>query len=187
MNRNNVVLLLLLIVISSGLVQAQETKAWWESGHWKWPVENPQAKQMSLVEVDGNHFINQKGDTLFFRGLAVSDPDKVEAQGYWNINHFRHVKEMGANVVRIPIHPVAWRERTPEKYLALLDSAVSWCTDLEMYIMIDWHSIGNLGMELFQNPMYNTTKKETYEFWKTIAIFNTYCNKSVASSMISAC
>ena len=72
-------------------------------------------------------------------------------------------------IVRIPVHPVAWRERTPEKYLELLDEAVDWCTDLGMYVIIDWHSIGNLWMELFQDPMYNTTKIETYEFWRTIA------------------
>jgi hypothetical protein len=60
--------------------------------------------------------------------------------------------------------------RTPAKYLALLDQAVEWCTELGMYIDIDWHSIGNLGMELFQDPVYNTTRQETYEFWRTIAM-----------------
>jgi aryl-phospho-beta-D-glucosidase BglC (GH1 family) len=72
-------------------------------------------------------------------------------------------------LVRIPVHPVAWRERTPAKYMQLLDSAVNWCTALGMYVIIDWHSIGNLKMELFQDPMYNTTQKETFEFWQTIA------------------
>jgi len=72
-------------------------------------------------------------------------------------------------LVRIPVHPVAWRERTPAKYLQLLDQAVEWCTDLGMYIIIDWHSIGNLKMELFQDPMYNTTQKETFEFWQAIS------------------
>lgn len=38
-----------------------------------------------------------------------------------------------------------------------------------MYVVIDWHSIGNLGMELFQDPSYNTSHTETYEFWRTIA------------------
>jgi hypothetical protein len=38
-----------------------------------------------------------------------------------------------------------------------------------MYVMIDWHTIGNLEMELFQDPMYNTSKQETYQFWRTIA------------------
>jgi aryl-phospho-beta-D-glucosidase BglC (GH1 family) len=119
--------------------------------------------------VKGNKFINSKGDTILFRGLAISDPDKIERQGHWNKKHFEKAKETGALIVRIPVHPVAWRERTPEKYLELLDQAVEWCTDLGMYVVIDWHSIGNLGMELFQNPMYNTSKQETYEFWRTIA------------------
>jgi endoglucanase len=149
--------------------QEKETKQWWESGPWQRPKPNPQAKLLPLIQVEGNKFVNSKGDTLLFRGLSISDPDKLESQGVWNKNHFEKVKEMGAMMVRIPVHPVAWRNRTPEKYLALLDKAVAWCTELEMYVMIDWHSIGNLQMELFQNPMYNTTKKETYEFWRAIA------------------
>ncbi len=59
--------------------------------------------------------------------------------------------------------------KCPEKYLALLDQALEWCTELDMYIIIDWHTIGNLKTELFQNPMYNTTMKETFEFWRAVA------------------
>jgi aryl-phospho-beta-D-glucosidase BglC (GH1 family) len=46
---------------------------------------------------------------------------------------------------------------------------VDWCTALDLHIIIDWHSIGNLRTELFQSPMYDTTQKETFEFWRTIA------------------
>ena len=46
---------------------------------------------------------------------------------------------------------------------------MEWCTELEMYVIIDWHTIGNLKTEIFQDPMYNTTMRETYEFWRTIA------------------
>ena len=76
---------------------------------------------------------------------------------------------MGAKVVRIPVHPVAWRGRTPAEYIKLLDQAVEWCTDLNMYIMLDWHSIGNLTTGLFQDPMYETTLQETYSFWRIMA------------------
>ena len=65
--------------------------------------------------------------------------------------------------------PLPGAARTPEEYLPLLDQAVQWCTDLDLHVIIDWHSIGNLKMELFQNPMYDTTERETYEFWRTIA------------------
>jgi len=147
----------------------QETRPWFQDGPFRFPKPNPKAKVLPLIKVEGNKFVNPEGQAMLFRGLSISDPDKIERQGHWNKEHFEKVREMGAMIVRIPVHPVAWRERTPEKYLELLDQAVEWCTDLGMYIIIDWHSIGNLGMELFQNPMYNTSKSETYQFWRTIA------------------
>jgi hypothetical protein len=143
--------------------------AWWNDPPPPQPKKNPKAKSLPLIHVYKNKFVNAKGDTILFRGLSISDPDKIERQGHWNKHHFEKVKELGTMLVRIPVHPIAWRERTPVKYFQLLDSAVEWCTDLGMYIIIDWHSIGNLKMELFQDPMYNTSQKETYEFWRTVA------------------
>jgi aryl-phospho-beta-D-glucosidase BglC (GH1 family) len=165
----SIFVMLLVVAACIQFISAQETRPWYQDGPWRLPKPNPKAKVLPLIKVVGNKFVNAYGDTILFRGLSISDPDKVERQGHWNKDHFEKVKEMGAMVVRIPVHPVAWRERTPERYLELLDQAVEWCTDLGMYVIIDWHSIGNLGMELFQNPMYNTSKAETYQFWRTIA------------------
>ncbi len=124
---------------------------------------------LPLIQVKGNRLVNSLGDTILFRGLAIADPDKIEGQGHWNKELFAKIRELGATIVRIPIHPVAWRERTPEKYLKLLDQAIEWCTDESLYVVIDWHSIGNLEEGLFQNPEYNTSLQETYNFWRTIA------------------
>jgi len=165
----NLFTLLLIALLLFPDLNAQETRPWYENGPWRRPIENPKAKILPLISVSGNSFVNPEGDTMLFRGLAISDPDKIEHQGHWKKYHFEKVKETGAMLVRIPVHPVAWRDRTPAKYLELLDQAVEWCTDLQMYVVIDWHSIGNLEMELFQNPMYNTSKQETYQFWRTIA------------------
>ena len=149
--------------------QQKKYHEWWYDRHPGKPLNNTDPKKLPLIKVKGNKFVDSNRDTILFRGLSISDPDKIEHQGHWNKNHFVKVKEMGTMLVRIPVHPVAWRERTPEKYLKLLDKAVEWCTELGIYIIIDWHTIGNLKMELFQNPMYNTTQRETYEFWRTIA------------------
>ncbi len=127
------------------------------------------AQTLARISVSGNHFVNDKGERVLFRGLSIADPDKVEKNGHWNRAFFQHVKDMGTMLVRLPVHPAAFRNRTPERYLVLLDSAVAWCTALGMYVDIDWHSIGNLEMELFQDPIYNTTQRETFEFWRTIA------------------
>jgi endoglucanase len=133
-------------------------------------ADNPNAKKLSLITVKGNRFINAQGDTLLLRGIAIADADKIEQEGRWNKNIFVQMKKFGATIIRLPVHPAAWRMRTPVKYLQLLDQAVDWCTELGLYVIIDWHCIGNLHMELFQNPEYITTKQETYEFWRIIAI-----------------
>lgn len=121
------------------------------------------------VSVKGACFVQENGDTLVFRGLSISDPDKIKAAGRWSKRHFEIIKSWGAQLVRIPVHPSAWRARGEADYLKMLDEAVQWCTELGMYVIIDWHSIGNLQMELFQDPMYDTTKKETFTFWRTMA------------------
>ncbi len=164
----------LLFCLLSSSIFAQDTTAtkvstpWWK-GNYHWPKKNPKARNLPLIRVAGNKFIDANNDTLLFRGLSIADPDKIDQEGQWKPELFNQLKEMGVRLVRIPVHPIAWRERTPDKYLVLLDSAVSWCTDLGIYVDIDWHSIGNLEMELFQDAMYNTTQKETYEFWRTIS------------------
>ena len=147
----------------------QRTHAWWRD---RGPRQRPNTtdnKKLPLISVRGNKFVDPDGNTILFRGLSISDPDKIEMQGHWNKEHFVKVKEMGATLVRIPIHPVAWRERTPAKYIKLLDQAVAWCTELEMYVILDWHTIGNLETGVFQDPMYDTSKQETYNFWRTMA------------------
>jgi aryl-phospho-beta-D-glucosidase BglC (GH1 family) len=163
--KKNILLAIFLFVCFTARTQ----EAWFIDPPWSMSQPNPKAKEMALVKVQGNRFVTPDGKTILFRGIAISDPDKVERQGHWNKSHFEKVKDLGANIVRIPIHPVAWRERTPEAYLKLLDQAVEWCTDLKMYVMLDWHTIGNLEMEMFQDPMYVTTKQETYDFWRKIA------------------
>jgi len=142
---------------------------WWNDRPVGGRPYTANARKMALISVKGNKFIDPQGKTVLFRGLSISDPDKLEGQGHWTKEHFAKVKEMGAMVVRIPVHPVAWRERTPAEYLKLLDQAVEWCTDLDLYIDLDWHSIGNLTTGLFQDPMYDTSQQETYNFWRTVA------------------
>jgi endoglucanase len=145
------------------------SREWWNLRHPGNPLNSPNARKLPRIAVRGNAFVDAQGKVLVLRGLSISDPDKIEYQGHWTKAHFEKVKGTGAEVVRIPVHPVAWRERTPAGYLAILDQAVEWCTELGMYVIIDWHTIGNLKTELFQDPMYNTSMRETFEFWRTIA------------------
>jgi len=106
---------------------------------------------------------------MVFRGVSTSDPDRLEKAGHWNKAYLEATREWNSNVVRFPVHPSAWRERGQENYFQLLDDGIRWAGELSMYVIIDWHSIGNLQTEIFQAAMYVTTKSETCKFWSAIA------------------
>jgi len=134
--------------------------------------------QLPRVSVEGNHFVDPNGKTIVFRGLCASDPDKLSKGEHWNKDYFATAKSWGANIIRLPVHPAAWRSQGQERYLKLLDQGVAWAAEQGIYVIIDWHSIGNLRTELFQtgfSPLhltehqYDTTLKETFEFWRLMA------------------
>ena len=140
------------------------------------PVWTKNAKLLPLIRVEGNRLVNSNGDTVLFHGLSVADLDNLEQRGQWSKNLFVEAKKLGATIVRLPVHPGAWRDRTPEKYLLLLDQAVEWCREESLYVDIDWHSIGNLEQGIYQDPSYYTNLQETSNFWRTIASRYTGCN-----------
>jgi aryl-phospho-beta-D-glucosidase BglC (GH1 family) len=130
---------------------------------------NAQSSALEQIKVKGNQFVTEDGKPFIFRGLNTSDPDNLKKNGHWDKAYFVEIKNWGANIVRFPIHPTTWRKQGKEQYLKMLDEGVKWATELGIYVIIDWHSIGNLRTEMFQADMYETTKKETFEFWRTIA------------------
>ncbi len=145
-------------------------KSIWKAGAWLRPTPNPKAELLPLISVKGNRFVDPSGAPMLFRGVSIADPDFIVERGQWNRELFVSIKALGANLVRIPVHPVAWRTRTPAGYIELLDQAVDWCTDLGIHVIIDWHSIGNLKSGMFQSPMYNTSREETFDFWRRMAM-----------------
>src|SRR5262245_17564871 len=114
--------LILIVLFCCGTLLAQATQPhWYERPQQpRRPTTNPDARKLPLIRVEQNHFVDPEGKTILFRGVSIADPDLLERQGHWNKQLFEHVRELGANIVRLPVHPAAWRERTPEKYLQLL-------------------------------------------------------------------
>src|SRR5271170_5498314 len=114
-NRSYLSSLAILILISLSVqdIQAQEPAVkktndhpWWNPGFRGRPKANPRAALLPRITVYKNKLVNTNGDTLLLRGLSVADPDKLENQGHWNRQLFEKLKEMGAMLVRIPVHPV---------------------------------------------------------------------------------
>jgi aryl-phospho-beta-D-glucosidase BglC (GH1 family) len=127
------------------------------------------ARDQDIIRVQGNRFVDEAGNTFVFRGVSIADPDKLATEGQWKQGLFQEIKRWGANTVRLPIHPRAWRSRGQAEYLKLIDQAVVWANELDLYLIIDWHSIGFLGSGNYQHPGYVTDKQETLRFWHDIA------------------
>lgn len=126
-------------------------------------------EQLPKVEVKGKDFVAE-GKTFRLRGVSMSDPDKLERAGHWNIEYFKLAKSWGCNVVRFPIHTYTWRYRGKDDYCSLLDKGIEWARQTGMYVVLDWHAIGNLHSDSWPGFNYMTNKKETAEFWKEMAI-----------------
>lgn len=125
--------------------------------------------RMSKISVDGNRFVNEEGETVVFRGVSTADPYALEERGVWGREYFEEIAAWNANVVRIPVHPVWWREKGEDAFLAMLDDAVRWSAELGMYVIIDWHSIGNPLTNVYHRPIYLTDQGETFRFWYAVA------------------
>lgn len=123
----------------------------------------------SFIRVDGNRFIDDKGKTFIFRGVSIADPAKLLQEKQWQQSLFQELKHWGVNTIRLPIHPNSWRALGREEYFKLLDQAVVWANALNIYLIIDWHSIGFLASGNYQHPMYYTDIQETFRFWHDIA------------------
>lgn len=125
--------------------------------------------QLPRISVDGNRFVNEAGEPVVFRGVAMSDPQALLDRGQWGRRYFEVAAEWNANLVRIPVHPKSWRTLGEDAYLALLDEAVQWAGELGMHVIIDWHTIGNPLTGIFHRDIYETSRDETFRFWYTIA------------------
>jgi hypothetical protein len=166
-------LMLVAISVSSGFATAGDVKE--GSGDW-WYVPYPEpfdasklGGDLQFIHVEGNRFVDEDGNTRIFHGVNISDPDKLEKNGKWSKAHFEVIKSWGADLVRVPVHPVAWKGRGKAEYFKLLDQAVTWASEVGLYLNIEWHGIGNLETEVFQHPMHYTTRQETYNFWRDIS------------------
>ena len=133
------------------------------------PAETKATVALPVIAVQGNRFVDPNGKTVIFRGLALSDPAELAKKKQWGRHYFEEAKKWNANVVRIPIHPADWRRVGEAAYLTMLDEAVQWSGELGMYVIIDWHTIGNLLTGVYHTPRYLTSRDETFRFWYTIA------------------
>jgi endoglucanase len=124
----------------------------------------------SELQVSGNQIINAEGSIILLKGLMPPDPARLHSENKFSQDFFLGMRDTGANVIRIPVHPENWVN--DKDYLwRYLDPIVTWAGETNMYVIIDWHYIGNVATgagpempDIAFNP-----KNLTLEFWKLTA------------------
>ena len=105
------------------------------------------------------------------KGLNICDIFVLKEEGHWSEDYIKKAALWGAQILRVPIHPGNYRKYGKNQFFILLDEAIKWSKKYGMYMIIDWHSEGNLftGKFLLPGDAYQTTKEETKLFWKSVA------------------
>jgi hypothetical protein len=124
----------------------------------------------SQLRTKGNRIINGSAEIVRLKGLMIPDPARLAGEGRYARALFETVAATGANVIRIPVHPQFWA-RDPDYVSHYLDSAVQWAGELGMYVILDWHSIGNeeTGYAPQVPELFCHTDAMTTNFWEHLA------------------
>lgn len=138
------------------------------------PVDRAESFEASIdlpaLDVEGPDLVTAGGESLRLRGIMPPDPAALAGDGRFSAALFEEIAATGASVVRIAVHPEYWRE-DPDYLWRYLDPAVRWAGEAGLYVIIDWHSIGNVrtGEAPLRPDLYSHTEELTHEFWAATA------------------
>jgi endoglucanase len=121
----------------------------------------------------GNQLVTSQGKPIHLAGLMPPDPETLERKGRFNPALFAEIHALGANAVRIPVFPEDWANDSDYLW-RYLDPVVTWAGENDLYILIDWHYIGNMATgEGPKMPRLKTSANDlTLAFWRqTTAYF----------------
>lgn len=109
----------------------------------------PKFKNQCLT-VSDNKIINGNGEEIILRGVSFADPYMMDQDQVYQhsindiLNDIQRLKnDWNINIIRIPAHPKYWKNNLDSKITQYLTPIINKCSDLGIYVLIDWHAIGN--------------------------------------------
>ena len=120
------------------------------------------------LSVEDGKLVDESGRRVTLSGLGLASIQDVKALGQWNEAYFENARSWGAKLVRLPVNPSTYRWNS-EETLRDLDDAAKWCEKHDLYLIIDYHIIGNVPDGIFQFGQFtSTTWQEAYDFWEAV-------------------
>lgn len=126
-----------------------------------------QSKFPSRLHVKKNQIVDAQNKAIIFKGLMAPDPQRLDVDKKFNKKYYDRMWTTGANVIRVPVHPDRWIN---DKYYIwrYLDNIVTWAGEAGVYVIIDWHYIGNIATgEGNEMPKIKEKPRDlTMKFWE---------------------
>lgn len=118
------------------------------------------------------------GEVIRLRGSSIADPYYLDMNDdHFSEEIFATLEDWNANVVRVPVHPGWWQDE-PDYARKYLDKVVEWGKEHGLYVIIEWHAIGNPLTDRAQQtdwyqgdnpPVYNPSLDLAENFWTEIS------------------
>ena len=119
------------------------------------------------LRVSHGKLVDGDGRPLTLRGLGLGAIHSVKGLGRWNEVYFANARAWGAELVRVPVFPFTFKYDR-EQTLRDLDDAVAWCERQGLYLIIDYHVMGNASTGQFLYDEF-VTWDEIAEFWAVVS------------------
>ena len=116
------------------------------------------------LQVNGTQLVDEKGNQVQLKGISTHGLAWFPA--YVNKDCFRQLREeWNANVIRLAMYTAEYggycSGGDKDKLKQLIHDGVAYATELDMYVIIDWHILQD------QNP--NTYKEDAKDFFAEMA------------------
>jgi hypothetical protein len=136
------------------------------------PQFEPTAGAEVSLRVRGNELVDAEGHVVRLRGLMPRDPASLDSRGLFNRDFYAQVAATEANAVRIAVHPESW-VHDPDYLWRHLDPIAGWAGELGMYMIVDWHYIGNIvsGTGDEMPDIEEPPRELTLEFWNQVSAY----------------
>ncbi len=122
------------------------------------------------LAASASRLLDPNGNQAVLKGLMAPEPTWLYARGLFNEKYFQQIHAAGARVIRVPVFPNEW-EQDGDYLWRYLDPVVAWAGQNDMYVIIDWHVIGNIttGAGAHMPPLKENAKALTLKFWQLTA------------------
>lgn len=140
------------------------------------------AKKGKELSVNGTKLVDASGNVVMLRGVSTHGLSWFPQ--YVNKDAFKFMRdEWKVNTIRLAMYTADYNgyctgdDNNRQALLQLIDSGVSYCTDLNMYVIIDWHILSDNNPNMYKNEAIEFFDKVSKKYSKNSNVIYEICNE----------